>query len=59
MRALGLAQDEIEQVVREGNPIDRDRDGRERFEGESDGFTVRVVVAVDRPGLVVTVYRRR
>lgn len=59
MRALGLKQDEIEQIVWEGSSIGQDRDGRERYEGEIDGFTIRVVVAVDRPGLVVTVYRKR
>ena len=59
MRALGLKQDEIEQIVWEGSLIGQDRDGRERYEGEIDGLRIRVVVAVDRPGLIVTVYRRR
>ena len=58
MRALSLAPDEVEWLVEQGVPIERDRDGRKRYEGEIAGATVRVVVAVDRPDLVVTVYRR-
>ena len=58
MRALGLVPDQIEWLVGQGVPIDRDRDGRKRYEGEVAGTTVRVVMAVDRPELVVTVYRR-
>lgn len=58
MRSLGLAPDEVEWLVEKGVPIERDRDGRKRYEGEMAGATVRVVVAVDRPELVVTVYRR-
>jgi hypothetical protein len=59
MRALGLTPDEVESLVKQGVAIERDRDGRKRYEGEIAGVTIRAVVAVDRPGLVVTVYRRR
>lgn len=59
MRALGLTPDEDEWLVEKGVPIERDRDGRKRYEGEIAGATVRVVVAVDRPELVVAVYRKK
>ena len=59
MRALGLTPEGVSSIVRRGAPIAEDRDGRKRYEGEIDGITVRVVIAVDRPELVVTVYGRR
>jgi len=58
MRALNLPPEEVERVVREGIQVDPDEDGRKRFEGDLGKTIIRVVMAVDRPDLVVTVYRR-
>jgi len=58
MRALNLLPKEVERVVREGIQVAPDEDGRKRFEGDLGKIVIRVVMAVDRPDLVVTVYRR-
>ncbi|MFZ9668303.1 MAG: DUF4258 domain-containing protein [Solirubrobacterales bacterium] len=58
LRALGISRKEVELLVASTHPVDRDLEGRPRHEGEVDGVPVRVVVAVDRPDLIVTVYGR-
>jgi hypothetical protein len=58
LRALDLNQEAIRRVIASGSPVDWDQEGRPRYQGEVDGELVRVVLAVDRPGLVVTVHRR-
>jgi len=59
LRNLNLEPGDIEDLVASGPPVDRDPDGRKRYEGYIGGSIVRVVLAVDRQGFVVTVHRRR
>jgi hypothetical protein len=59
MRRLGVSAAEINRLVGSGPPVDWDQDGKPRYEGVVNGKMIRVVLAVDAPGMVVTVYARR
>lgn len=59
MRRLGLSTEDIEVVVARPDHTDTDLSGRPRFTAQRGSYRVRVVLAVDRPDLVVTVHERR
>jgi len=59
MRRLRVSSSEIERIVSGHRPYDLDPAGRPRYLGVVGGRTVRVVLAVDRPNLVVSLHERR
>jgi hypothetical protein len=50
---------EVEYLVQDLYLVDRDNNGKPRYEGVIGGIRVRVVVAVDEPDLIVTIHNRR
>jgi hypothetical protein len=59
MRELGLTAEDLERVRAAPELQDTDPEGRPRFTGVVRGVRIRLVLAVDRPDVVVTVHRRR
>jgi hypothetical protein len=59
LRRLDGSVEDVERVI--GKPIhfDRDWEGKPRYTGKIQGVSVRVVVALDEPDLVVTIHDRR
>ena len=58
-RQMGASVADAEDVV--ANPLasDFDEKGKTRYTGYKRGIRVRVVVALDDPGLIVTIHKRR
>ncbi|MFL5899667.1 MAG: DUF4258 domain-containing protein [Solirubrobacterales bacterium] len=50
---------DAEHVIANPVHVDQDETGKKRYTGEVRGYRVRVVVALDDPGLIVTIHRRR
>lgn len=59
MRRLKISRSEVESMVSRVAPYDLDLDGRPRYMDEIRGIRVRVVLALDKPNLVVSLHRRR
>lgn len=59
MRRVGLSEVEVESLVRGNMPYDHDQSGRPRYVVIAKGVQVRIVLAVDKPNLVVTLHERR
>ena len=53
-----MSHRDLEQVVLRPEAIDHDDDGRPRYLGSVCGVPVCVVMALDEPDLIVTVFRR-
>lgn len=58
-RFLGASLIEVEQVVESPIQVERDSDGKALYIGYLKGISVRVVVALDEPDLVVTIHETR
>lgn len=58
-RDLGVSVADAERVIRAPVRIDFDKDGLPRYTGYVRGVRVRVVVALDDPGFIVTIHERR
>lgn len=50
---------DVEVVVSRPKKVGRDKDGKAIYEGAVRGRVMRVVVALDEPDLIVTIYPRR
>jgi len=59
MRKLEISMRDVVDLVTEQEPFDYDREGRPRYIGMVRGIRVRIVLAVDRPKLVVSLHERR
>lgn len=59
MRRLHISAEDVERVCRNPDVLDTDAEGRSRFIARIRGVRIRVVLAVDRSDLVVTVHERR
>jgi hypothetical protein len=58
LRALRMTPLDADWVVSNPIAIDSDADGRPRYLGEVRDTQIFVVVALDEPDLIVTIYRR-
>jgi hypothetical protein len=58
-RDLGATIADAEGVIQNAVHTDADFGGRPRYTGYVRGVRVRVVVALDDPGLIVTIHERR
>jgi len=58
LRALRMTPLDAEWVISKSIAIDSDADGRPRYLGDVRGTPVFVVVALDEPDLIVTIYRK-
>jgi hypothetical protein len=58
-RRRGFTVADAKQVIAHPVQADRDDHGRPRYTGEIRGIRVRIVVALDEPGLIVTIHNRR
>jgi hypothetical protein len=58
-RDLKVSVADAEAMVARATVVDRDVDGRPRYTGYIGGVPVRVIVALDDPELIVTIYERR
>lgn len=59
LRWLGATEEEFDEILWAHAPHDLDEDGRPRFIVNYEGKLVRVVVALDRPGYVITLHEWR
>lgn len=59
MRERGWSDRDVADIVSAPLAVDRDTRGNPRYLGTIRGQTVRVVLALDDPDLVVTIHRRR
>lgn len=60
MRQWGItAADLAEAIVREEGWISRDSSGNIRVHGVIHGRSMRIVIAADDPGFVITIHERR
>lgn len=58
LRQLRMTALDAEGVVASPIAVDSDEDGKPRYLGQVRGADVYVVVALDEPDLIVTVYRK-
>jgi hypothetical protein len=58
-RDLEATVEDAERVIQDAVHTDTDFGGRPRYTGYIRGIRVRVVVALDDPGLIVTIHERR
>jgi hypothetical protein len=58
-RGLGIIPSDAEAVIREPEGTDRDEVGKPRYYGLIGNRNVCIVVALDEPDLIVTIYDRR
>lgn len=58
-REIGVSIADAEGVIQSPLEVDVAADGKRRYLGLIRGERVRVVVAFDDPGLIVTIHRRR
>jgi hypothetical protein len=58
-RLYGIDRADAEAVVAQPLPLLRDNDDRPIYEGSVRGRVIRVIVALDEPDLIVTIYPRR
>ncbi len=59
MRRLGLTRADIAAIILASEMVDHDPDGRPRYVGVVNGRRIRIVLALDKPSLVVAVHERR
>ncbi len=59
LRWLDLSGGEIESMLRDEAPYDLDDAGNPRYLLNHEGLPILVVVALDRPDYVITLFRRR
>jgi hypothetical protein len=59
LRSAAATLDDVEQIIERPRFFDRDNEGRPRYPGEVRGVSLRVVVALDEPDLIVTIHERR
>lgn len=59
LRRLRLSQSEIEGIVANPRRVRRGEDGKPIYEGAVHGIWLRVVVALDDPEVIVTIYDRK
>ena len=50
---------DAEALVARATVVDNDADGKPRYTDYIEGVPIRVVVALDDPDLIVTIYERR
>ena len=58
-RWLRMSLADVEGVIAHPAHMGRDEDGKPQYVGEVRGVSVRVVLALDEPDLIVTIHRRR
>jgi hypothetical protein len=58
-RRLNVSLVEVEQVIANPLSVDYDDDGKPLYSGLLRGSLVRIVVALDEPGLIVTIHETR
>lgn len=58
-RRLKASLIEVEQVIANPLSIEYDDDGKSLYSGLLRGSLVRIVVALDEPGLIVTIHETR
>lgn len=58
-RSIGTSLAEVEGLIDDPFQVETDEDGRPLYSGVLRGIDVRVVVALDEPGLIVTIHEKR
>ena len=56
---LRVSVADAEALVARATVVDNDADGKPRYTDYIEGVPIRVVVALDDPDLIVTIYERR
>jgi hypothetical protein len=59
LRGTPLTLPDVERIIERPVFVDRDKRGRPRYTGIARGVRLRIVVAVDEPGFIVTIHDRR
>jgi hypothetical protein len=58
-RDLKISVADAEAMIARAMVVDQDADGKLRYTGYIEGVCIRVIVALDDPSLIVTIYERR
>jgi hypothetical protein len=58
-RSIEASLAEVEGLIDDPLQVETDEDGRPLYSGVLRGIHVRVVVALDEPGLIVTIHEKR
>ena len=59
LRQLGITQSEVEAIVARPRRVRMGGDGKPNYEGSVHGIWIRVVVALDDPDVIVTIFDRK
>ncbi|HZV74563.1 MAG TPA: DUF4258 domain-containing protein [Conexibacter sp.] len=59
LKLYGVSREQATAIVAAGSEDGRDANGNPRYQGQVDGRNVRVIVALDNPSLIITLYVTR